>query len=76
MMKTTTDVATLCRRWHEAQNHLDAIDAQTGPGHHLTPNVLERLAHTRAEHVAAQEAVEEAFAPRARSTRARTPAEA
>jgi hypothetical protein len=47
--------------WHDAQCHIDTIDAQTGPGAPLSPRDADRLAEQRAEHVKAQQAAVEAL---------------
>jgi hypothetical protein len=56
------DVRAQCQAWHAAQQHIDTIDAQTGPDAALQAQDAERLRVARAGHVAAQAAAEEALA--------------
>src|SRR5881394_2727492 len=73
--KRTVDVRAQFAAWHRAQQHIDTIDAQTGPDAVLPARETERLAVERAGHVAAQEAAEAALASLsvAVTTKARRP---
>lgn len=60
--KAKTDPRPLLQEWHRAQQHIDAIDAQTGANAVLPARDAQRLHADRADHLAAQKVVEDALA--------------